>query len=215
MSDQHNNSVCPNCGAPMERDRFSSVCRYCGTSLESNTPTEPPTNHKATGSARKHYDYIVANEMCISQSQLVALQKEKNRYTLTSKPFYANDGFLNPLSSSHWRLQFQCDGRTEKLLLGISGKRPASRMAIKLNGDKGVLILPIQHFVNGYTWFKLTESQLLDICTSKDIDLSTDLTLPSNAHFNEFPIFAARFYNAAFNRMKFMYSVHVNLITDN
>lgn len=218
MSKVHNKqmySFCPNCGAPMEQDGFLSVCKYCGTVVTMDEPDTKNKNHIGTGNSRKHYDYISSNETNISQNQHVALQKEKNRYTLTSTPFYANDGFLKPLSSPHWRLQFQCDGRTEKLLIGIKGKRPASRMAIKLDEDAGVLVLPMLHHADGYTWFKLTEPQLLDICTSKDVDLSTDLPLLSNAHFNELPIFAARFYNTVFNRMKFMYSTHVNLITDN
>lgn len=208
-------SFCPNCGAPMEQDRFSSVCRYCGTAVTTDEPDTKPINHIDTGDSRKHYDYISSNDTNISQNQHVVLQKEKKRYTLTSTPFYANDGFLKPLSVLHWRLQFQCDGKTEKLLIGIKGKRLASRMAIKLDEAAGVLALPMLQHVDGYTWFKLSEEQLLSICTTKAIDLSTDLPVPPNAQFNELPIFAARFYNAVFNRMKFMYSTHVNLITDN
>lgn len=70
------------------------------------------------------------------------------------------------------------------------------------------------NYDNGYSWFSLSMEQLLAICTTQSFDLTTDLPLPSNAQFNELPIFASRFYNIAFNRMKFMYSVHVNLITD-
>lgn len=217
MSKVHNKqmySFCPNCGAPMEQERFSLVCRYCGTAVTTDEPDTKPINHIDTGDSRKHYDYISSNETNISQNQHVALQKDKKRYTITSTPFYANDGFLKPLTSIHWCFQFQCDGKTEKLLIGILGKRPASRMAIKLDEDSGVLALPLLRHIDGYTWFKLSEEQLLSICTAKAIDISTDLQLPKKAQFNELPIFAARFYNAAFNRMKFMYSTFVKLISD-
>ncbi|MCR5424970.1 MAG: hypothetical protein K6E93_09500 [Bacteroidales bacterium] len=164
------------------------------------------------GNTAKHFDYIVANEPRISKSPFVDLQKEGKQYILTSEPFYANDGFLHQISSPHWRLGFQCETKNEKLLLGIFGKRPASRMAIQAEND--IFTLRMQHYDNGYSWFSLSIEQLLDICTTQSIDLTTDLPLPSNAQFNELPIFASRFYNIAFDRMKFQYSIHVNLITD-
>lgn len=210
----HNNSYCPNCGAPMEQDRFSSVCRYCGTVLAGKSTASVPQEHTDTGNPRRHYDYIATNEERIVQYRFVELQKEGKRYIITSKSFYANDGFLKHIPSLHWRLQFQCDGRTEQVLIGVSGKRPATRMSIKIGDNADVLTLRMLNYANGYTWFKLSEAQLLAICTTQTIDLSTDLPLPTNAQFNELPIFAARFYNTVFNRMKFMYSTHVNLISD-
>ena len=209
-----NPSVCPNCGAPMEQDRFSSVCRYCGTIFAGKSTASVPQEHTNTGNPRRHYDYITANEERIDQYRFVGLQKEGKRYVITSTPYYANDGFLKQIPSLHWRLQFQCDGNTEKILLAIFGKRPATRMAIKVGNDNDVLTMQSVLYANGYTWFKLYENQLLSICTAQTIDMSSDLPIPPNAHFNELPIFAARFYNAVFNRMKFMYSTHVNLISD-
>lgn len=208
----NNNHICPNCGASMEQDKFTSVCLYCGCVFSINHSDAKRQNHANLEDAAKHYDYIVANEALISQSTFIELQKEGKRYILTSKPFYANDGFLHQIPSPHWRLRFQCEAINEKILLGILGKRPASRMAIKA-GNK-ILTFQMQYYEGNYTWFSLTMEHLLAICTTQSIDLSTDLPLQPNAQFNEFPIFASRFYNIAFNRMKFMYSIHVNLITD-
>ena len=203
---------CPNCGAPMEHDKFTSVCRYCGSVLGEGSSKAKKQEHAYMGNAAKHYDYIVANEARISQSPFVELRKDGKRYLLTSKPFYANDGFLHIVDSPCWRLRFQCEAQNEKLLLGIFGKRPASRMAIQAGKD--IFTLRMQHYNDGYSWFSLSMDQLLSICTTQSIDLTTDLPIPTNSQFNELPIFASRFYNIAFNRMKFMYSVHVNLITD-
>ena len=86
-------------------------------------------------------------------------------------------------------------------------------MAILMDDDQVLSLQPVEDS-NGYTWFGLTEAQLLSICTTKAIDLSSDLPIPTNAQFNELPIFASRFYNIVFNRMKFMYTKHVQLITD-
>lgn len=196
----------------MKQDRFSSVCQYCGTILAGGAHKN--TKQADTGDARKHYDYISTNETRIAQCQFVKIRKEGKRYIITSTPFYANDGFLKQISSLHWRLQFKSDGGTVQVLLGVFGKRPATRMAIKVGNDNDVLTMQFVHYANEYTWFKLSKDQLLSICTAQTIDLSSDLPIPSNAQFNELPIFAARFYNTVFNRMKFMYSTHVNLISD-
>ena len=205
---------CPNCGAPMEQDRFSTVCMYCGTVLTSKSSKNIQQEYPETDDSRKHYDYITANEERIVLCRFVKLEKKNNWYIITSKPFCANDGFLKQIPSPHWVLQFQCNSQTDKILLGIYGNRPALRMSVMISEGKDIIDLPKVHYANGITWFLISEAQLLAICTSRAIDLSTDLTLPTNAHFNELPIFAARFYNSAFNRMKFMYSTHVNLISD-
>ena len=205
---------CPNCGAPMEQDKFTSVCRYCGAVFTGECQEAIRKEPALKGNARKHNDYIVTNEALIIESPFVELRKEGKRYQIISTPFYANDGFLHHISTPHWRLRFQCNTRSEKLFIGIAGKRPASRMAIQLGEDKDIMSFYSPQFEDGYSWFPLSEEQLLVICTAQTIDLTTDLPLPPNAQFNELPIFASRFYNIAFNHMKFMYSIHVNLITD-
>ena len=211
---QNRSSYCSNCGAPMEQDRFSLVCKYCGSVFTGNSSKTSKQEQTDVGKPRKHYDYIVTNEERISQSGFVELKKEGKRYLITSTPFYSNDGFLKQIPSPYWQLQFQCDGRTERILIGVSGKRPASRMEIKIGDGKNVLALQKAHISEEYTWFILSEEQLLSICTTQKIDLSTDIPIPSEAQFNELPIFASRLYNIAFNRMKFMYSTHTKLITD-
>lgn len=197
----------------MEQDKFTSVCRFCGAVFTGECSEATSKEPAVKGNTRKHNDYIVANEARISESPFVELRKEGKRYQITSTPFYANDGFLHPIPTLHWRLRFQCNTQSEKLFFGIAGKRPASRMAIQL-GENDVISFHGAQFEDGYSWFPLSEEQLLAICTAHTIDLTTDLPLPANAKFNELPIFASRFYNIAFNRMKFMYSIHVNLITD-
>lgn len=205
---------CPNCGAPIEQDKFTSVCRYCGSVFTGGCSESISKEPASKGNAHKHNNYIIANEARIAESPFVELRKDSKRYQITSTPFYANDGFLHQITTLHWRLRFQCNTRSEKIFLGIAGKRPASRMAIQLGEDNEVIMFHGPHFEDGYSWFPLSEEQLLAICTTQNIDLTTDLPLPDNAKFNELPIFASRFYNIIFNRMKFMYSVHVKLIAD-
>lgn len=205
---------CPNCGAPMEQDKFTSVCRFCGTVFKKKCSEVISKEPAVKGNARKHNDYIIANEARITQSPFVELKKDGKKYCLTSMPFYANDGFLHRIPAPHWRLRFQCNTRSERLLIGIAGKRPASRMAMQLGDDNSIISFHGPQFEEGYSWFPLTEEQLLAICKTQSVDLTTDLPLPENAKFNELPIFASRFYNIIFNRMKFMYSIHVKLIAD-
>ena len=189
------------------------MCRFCGAVFTGECSEAIGKEPAAKGNDRKHNDYIIASEARISESPFVELRKDGKQYQITSMQFYANDGFLHPIPTPHWRLRFQCNTQSEKLLFGIAGKRPASRMAIQL-GEEDVISFHGAQFEDGYSWFPLSEEQLLAICTTQTIDLTTDLPLPANAQFNELPIFASRFYNIAFNRMKFMYSIHVNLITD-
>lgn len=207
-------SICPNCGAPLMQDKFMSVCRYCGSIFTGGCSEATSKDSTVKGNARKHNDYIIANEARIAESPFVELRKEGKRYQITSTPFYANDGFLHFIPTPHWHLRFQCNTRSEKLFIGIAGKRPTSRMAIQLGEDKDIISFHGPQFEDGYSWFPLSEEQLLAICTAQSIDLTTDLPLPANAQFNELPIFASRFYNVTFNRMKFMYSIHVKLIAD-
>ena len=206
--------LCPNCGAPMEQDKFTSVCRFCGSVFTAECSEATSKEPAVKGNTRKHNDYIVANEARISESPFVELRKEGKRYQITSTPFYANDGFLHHIPTPHWCLRFQCNTKSEKLFFGIAGKRPASRMAIQLGENKDIISFHGAQFEDGYSWFPLSEEQLLAICTTQNIDLTTDLPLPDSAKFNELPIFASRFYNIIFNHMKFMYSIHVKLIAD-
>ena len=208
------NQICPNCGARMERDKFMSVCEYCGVAFADGKSANTIKNDSDTGNTRKHYDYIVSNEARISQCEFVELHKKDNGYVIVSTPFYSNDGFLTKISSFQCQLKFKCDGKTEDILIGILGKRPATRLALQTESKKKTLSLQLHNYSEGYTWFTLSEAQLLSVCTAQTIDLSTDLPIPDNANFNELPFFASRFYNVAFNRMKFQYSTHVKLITD-
>ena len=205
----------------MEQEKFTSVCRFCGAVYTGECSESIDKEPAAKGNARKHNDYIIANEARISESPFVELRKDGKWHQITSTPFYANDGFLHHISTPHWRLRFQCNTQSEKLFFGIAGKRPASMLAIKMgeaddeeDDDVEIITLHGAQFDDGYSWFPLSEEQLLAICTAQTIDLTTDLPLPANAQFNELPIFASRFYNVTFNRMKFMYSINVNLITD-
>ena len=89
---------------------------------------------------------------------------------------------------------------------------PANRMILQLNED--IVSLPLQNQDSNTSWFRLSIEQLLQICTARNIDIDTDLETDDSTQYYELSTFASRFYNVVFNRMKFLYSVNIRLITD-
>ena len=104
------------------------------------------------------------------------------------------------------------DGENEMLLLGIMGNRPANRMVLQINEE--IVSLPLHSQDSNTSWFRLSIEQLLQICTANNVDLDTDLETDGSSQYYELSTFASRFYNVVFNRLKFLYSVNIRLITD-
>ena len=85
-------------------------------------------------------------------------------------------------------------------------------MILLLNKD--IISLPLQDQDSQTSWFQLSIDQLLQFCTAREIDLDTDLETEESIQYYELSTFASRFYNVVFNRLKFLYSVNIRLITD-
>ena len=205
-------SICPNCGAQLIVGKFQSICEYCGYVAGNggdggNTP--PSTS---TSDTKSHHTYLRNNAETIAVSPFVSFKKRNKTYTLESMPFYSNDGMLSKISQPYWQFKYQNDGSTETLLIGITTNRPAARMALKVDNDIQQFKLHSQE--SKTAWFALPFDVLLTLCTAKKVDISTDSKTDPRAQYNELPIFASRFKNAAFDRMKFIYSVNVRMITD-
>ena len=192
--------------------KFQSICEYCGYVADNKgdggntSPSPSPSNSKS------HYTYLRNNSETIAASSFVSFKRRYKSYTLESTSFYSNDGMLSKITQPHWLLKYQNDGSTETLLLGITANRPAARMALKI--DDGIHQLKLQSQESKTAWFALPFDVLLTLCTAKKVDISTDIKTDPRAQYNELPIFVSRFYNAAFDRMKFIYSVNVRMITD-
>ena len=192
--------------------KFQSICEYCGYVAGNggdggNTPPSP-----SPSDIKSHYTYLRNNAETIAVSPFVSFKKRNKTYTLESMPFYSNDGMLSKISQPYWQFKYQNDGSTETLLIGITTNRPASRMALKIGNDIHQLKLRSQE--SKTAWFELPFEVLLTLCTAREVDISTDIKTDPRAQYNELPIFASRFYNATFDRMKFIYSVNVRMITD-
>ncbi len=205
-------NTCPNCGAQLTIGKFQSICEYCGYVAGNDSGGGNTTPSPSPSDTKSHYTYLKNNSETIEASHLVSFKKRYKTYTLESVPFYSNDGMLSKIAQPYWQLKYQNDGSTETLLIGISANRPAARMALKI--DDGIHQLKLQSQESKTAWFALPFDVLLTLCTAKKVDISTDIKTDPRAQYNELPIFASRFYNAAFDRMKFIYSVNVRMITD-
>lgn len=205
-------SICPNCGAQLTVGKFQSICEYCGYVAGNDGDGGNASPSPSPSDIKSHYLYLHGNSETIAASPFVSFKKRNKTYTLESVPYYSNDGMLSKIAQPHWQFKYQNDGSTETLLFGITENRPATRMALKTGND--IHQLKLQSQESKTAWFVLPLGVLLSLCTSKNVDISTDIKTDQRAQYNELPIFASRFYNAAFDRMKFIYSVNVRMITD-
>lgn len=208
-------TLCPNCGAQLTVGKFQSICEYCGYVAGNDGDggdggnKQPPPS---TSDIKNHYTYLRNNSETIAASPFVSFKKRYKTYTLESVPFCSNDGMLSKIAQPYWQFKYQNTGSTETLLIGITANRPAARMALKIDNDIHQLKLHSQE--SKTAWYVLPFDVLLTLCTAKEVDISTDIRTDPRAQYNELPIFVSRFYNAAFDRMKFIYSVNVRMITD-
>lgn len=205
-------SICPNCGALLTIGKFLSTCEYCGYVASNNSDGGNTPPSLSTSDIKSHYTYLLNNAETIAASPFVSFKKRYKTYTLESAPFYSNDGMLSKIAQPYWQFKYQITGNTETLLISITANRPAARMAIKIDND--IFQLKQHNQESKTAWFALPFDVLLTLCTAREVDISTDIKTDPRALYNELPIFASRFYNAAFDRMKFIYSVNVRMITD-
>ena len=206
-----NNCNCTNCGAPLIHSRFKTFCEFCGAVVfdDNNIASQSMQNSDIVF---LHYKYINTNFKSIIQSPFVHIIKDNSEYHITSNEFYGNDGFLNRLELLSLSFYYENNNNKEELLFGIKSDRPAIWMALLLDDVSFSLLLKKQE--HDTSWFVLPIDLLLSLCQAEYVDIDSDIKIESNTQFNELPIFASRFYNIVFDRMKFLYSVNIRLITD-
>ena len=211
--DKEANILCPNCGGTLAHSRFVSVCEFCGTVMEGNLHPIVPQDSPSINMAKHHLDYLHDNIDSIRQSPFLReIKAHQGSYGITSLPFYGCDKYCRKVTYPSFHFRYENDGENEKLLFGIRGNRPATRMILLLNKD--IISLPLQDQDSQTSWFRLSIEQLLQICTTQEIDMNTDLETEDSIQYHELSAFASRFYNVVFNRLKFLYSVNIQLITD-
>lgn len=182
-------------------------CPFCGTIVGISDIEE-----QAVNTAEFHYKYIQNNGNRIAQSPFVKFSDNNGNYTIVSNFFHADDGNYNKIESPSLQLRYSNNGSTEVITLGVIGKSPIERLVIKIND---LIISPPIYGQEKYTtWVSLSADVLLAICQTRSFDIETNQHVPATARFADFPIFASRFYNAVFDRMKFLYSTQVKLLSD-
>lgn len=172
-----------------------------------------PQDSPSDNMSKQHLAYLHSNIDGIRQSPFLGeIKAFQGGYSITSLPFYGCDKYCRKVTYPSLYFRYENDGDNEKLLFGITGNRPATRMILLLNKD--IISLPLQDQDSQTSWFRLFIEQLLQICTAQEIDLDTDLETDESIQYHELSAFASRFYNVVFNRLKFLYSVNIRLITD-
>lgn len=213
MNKQYDNCQCPNCGATLTQNRFVSVCEFCGTVVKGKKRLIVSQDTPQDNEAKQHLAYLHENIEHIEQSTFLGeIKSVQSGYEMTSLPFYGCDKYCRRVTYPSLFLRYNNDGDNEMLLIGITGNRPANRMILQLN--ENIVALPLQNQDSNTSWFRLSIEQLLQICTARNIDMDTDLKTDDFTQYYELSTFASRFYNVVFNRLKFLYSVNIRLITD-
>lgn len=205
-------SICPNCGATLNKGKLTLYCEYCGNVVNVGTKIMKNSTSPSDSIVKKHYTYFQENVDSIATNRYALFKTKGKTYTLESKPFYSNDGKLAKILTLFWQFKYQNDGVVETLLMSVTSNRPALRMTLRI--DKDIFNLSLHKQDSKTAWFDLPMEVFCSLCVAKVVDINTDLKTDTNAQYNELPIFASRFYNAAFDKMKFVYSVNVKMITD-
>lgn len=207
MEKSNAENYCPNCGAALVIKELYKECLYCGMTMgishvKSQTKSSVILKYKYL---KDHFTEILCN-------RFVTMSEKEGAYTIKSNLFYAHDNSHTKIDGISLQLYYENNGTTDAIILGINGEISNNRLFIRIN-DK-IITLQLVNALNDTKFFILSEHTFLAICQTHSFEIDINQRLPENADFSEFPIFAGRFYNAVFNRMKFLYTTEVKLWSD-
>jgi len=211
------NRLCPNCGAEMRIKGFSFVCDFCGTHHILDNYITLESIETDSVDIRNRYDYLKRNKQYIRNSNLVTFYDDNEVSDLRSTPdFYANDGHFNRLMKYGIQLSYRNDKQTEILNLVINANQSATIISsISILLDYNVLVESNYLSSDGNSSiFNLGFDSFENICRSRVISIVMDSPDSHMGYYNEFITYCRRFYNLAFNKNKYIYSLNQNLISD-
>lgn len=208
--------ICPNCGANMKCNNFVHICNCCGTKIvDSSYSTNNPQDFDLDDPQRQ-YDYIQNNKSYISSSRFVSMESDANSYRLfPNSVFFSNDGKYNKVTDFSLSFNFYVFEKISRLHLLVNTNEHCDFPHLSVLLDyEDVISFKFEKWENQIAWFSLSQAELLFLCNSDQIEISSNLWNSSDFHFEEFIHYSRRFYHTCFDKRKFNYSIYINLITD-
>lgn len=208
--------LCPNCGADMRIQSFVYVCDFCGTRVMGDSFSSVESLIEAPEAIEKRCSYIKKNRCYIDSASKISIEECGNTITLSSDPsFYANDGKYNKVLSFSLSYEFTTNGIEDNLFLKIKTLSFASLPQLSILIDMDVVITPrFEKWEGDIAFFKIDIVELQSICDSHMIKISSDIMESETSIFDELIPYSCRFYHYSFDKRKYIYSIHRNLITD-
>ena len=208
--------LCPNCGADMRIQSFVYVCDFCGTRVMGDSFSTVESLIEAPEAIEKRSSYIKKNRCYIDSASKISIEECGNTITLSSDPsFYANDGKYNKVLSFSLSYEFTTNGIEDNLFLKIKTLSFASLPQLSILIDMEVVITPrFEKWEGDIAFFKIDIVELQSICDSHMIKISSDIMEYETSIFDELIPYSCRFYHYSFDKRKYIYSIHRNLITD-
>lgn len=209
--------ICPNCGANMHIKNFVFICDFCGTRLTDNNYTSIPPTKVHSAEIYIRFNYIKRNEQDINKSPFIQLYVHNDSYRIISiPPFFSNDGKYNLIRNFFIYLMYTNNIDYESLFLVIYTKQEITESPeLSILVDNKLLITSVFDSCTsiGYI-FKIEIAEFKIICLAKSILLSSNIIDLEFGNYDEFIPFCRRFYNMAFDKQKYIYSLNQNLISD-
>ena len=209
-------NICPNCGATMQQRSFTYECEYCGTIVLKDGLSEIYYKEDLESSIEDKYSYLNKNYSYVSQSKHLFCIKNSNGYEIkTATSFYANDGKYNKIKDFFLSLSYDNDQETEHLYLCVNTNKFSSNPQLSLLIDMEFCVRPVfEKADEDCLYFNITRKELQIMCEAHLIQVASNCFDAENAMFNELPSYCSRFYHYTFDKRKYIYSLHKNLITD-
>ena len=209
--------TCPHCGASISVHGFNIICEYCGTRLYSDLINVINPNYDSLSDVRKRNEYLITNEHYIKSSKHISMIESNGEFELTSSSsFYTNDGNYRLLDNLSINLRYINKIQSDNLsIIAKTSNDIAAISQISILFDVDNLITPIFETSEGnISFFRISFNEIKAICDSRIIAVETNNKSLMTGYFNEFIPFCRRFYNLAFNKNKYSYSLYQNLILD-
>lgn len=211
-----NKQICPNCGAEMHVQGFTFVCDFCGNSIVPDDVTLLKAPEESPVYIRMRYEYLKQYEQYIQSSKTVSLRTAGDTYSIVSYPaYYANDGNSHKILTFHLFLEYDNNKSEESLFLVVCTSKQVALPQLAILLDREYLITPVLDRVeDDKAFFTIRKKELMWICESDTISISSNLIDTRVGSYKEFIPYCCRFYNYAFDKRKYIYSTHQNLISD-
>ena len=211
------NHICPNCGAAMEMQGLSVVCPFCGTHHDFGNYKRIKQRNVLSWEISERFNYLKNNEQFLKSSAFVILLEKNTTYRIKSNPsYFANDGEYNRILDYSFNLEYFNNDDTESLSLIVNSCKNMTDPYLSFLLDYELQISPIfGKWETDACVFKMTPIELKEICDSHDIEIYSNIIDCEYDFLEEFITYCCRFYNAIFDKRKYLYSLHQLLISDN